>query len=189
MDAITAMRRRTSVRRFRPDPVGRDLIETVLDCAVRAPNHKLTEPWRFAVLTGQAKSRFAALRASYRRRKFGDPDGPEAVASAEKMRLETEEIPVVIAVACALSDDERRQEEDYAAAMMAVENLLIAAESLGLGTYVRTGGMMRDPELAAITKLDEGFRIVALVSLGYPAEPASPRRRRPAAELTRWLDR
>jgi nitroreductase len=188
MDAITAIRRRTSVRRFRPDPVDRGAIQTVLDCAVRAPNHKLTEPWRFAVLTGEAKRRFADLRARYRRRKFADPASAEATDSAEKMRAETEETPVVIVVACAVSRDEMRREEDYAATMMAVENLLIAAESLDLGTYIRTGGMMRDPELAAIIKLEEEFRIVAMVSLGYPAEPAAPRRRRPAAELTRWLD-
>jgi nitroreductase len=188
MDAITAIRRRTSVRRFRPDPVGRDLVEAVLDCAVRAPNHKLTEPWRFAVLTGRAKGRFAELRGRYRRERFADPTGPEATDSAEKMRAETEETPVVIVVACAISEDERRREEDYAATMMAVENLLIAAESLGLGTYLRSGGMMADPELAAITKLDTGFRVVALVSLGYPAEPVPPRRRRPATELTRWLE-
>lgn len=188
MDAITAMRRRTSVRRFRPDPVGRDVLETVLDCAIRAPNHKLTEPWRFAVLTGEAKRRFAEIRARHRRQRFAEPAGPEATESAEKMRAETEQTPAVIVVACAVSQDERRREEDYAAAMMAVENLLIAAQSLDLGTYLRTGGMMQDPELAAIIRLEEGFRVVAMVSLGYPAEPADPRRRRPAAELTRWLE-
>jgi nitroreductase len=188
MDAMTAMQRRTSVRRFRPDPVPREAVEAVLDCAVRAPNHKLTEPWRFAVLTGAAKSRFAEVRGRVRRVKFADPSSPEAIESADKMRAETEETPVVIVVMCAISRDEMRREEDYAATMMAVENLLIAAESLELGTYVRTGGMMRDPELAAIVKLEEDFRIVAMISLGYPAEPVQPRRRRPAAELTRWLN-
>ena len=57
MDAIDAIQRRTSVRRFRPEPVSRETIARLLDCAVRAPNHKLTEPWRCAVLTGAARSR------------------------------------------------------------------------------------------------------------------------------------
>jgi nitroreductase len=61
MDALEAIQRRTSVRRFRPDPVARDTIARLLECAVRAPNHKLTEPWRFAVLTGEARARFADL--------------------------------------------------------------------------------------------------------------------------------
>lgn len=188
MDAITAIRRRTSVRRFRPEPVPRDVIETLLDCAVRAPNHKLTEPWRFAVLTGSARDRFAVLRARHRLKRFGDPASDEARSSAEKMRLETEKTPAIVVISCAVNSDERTREEDYAAAMMATANLLIAAESLGLGTYLRTGSLMRDPELEAIVALEQGFRIVAMVSLGYPATEDPPRRRRPAPELTRWVD-
>lgn len=188
MDAITAIRRRTSVRRFRPDPVPRDIIETLLDCAVRAPNHKLTEPWRFAVLTGSARDWFAVLRARNRLKRFSDPDSDEARSSAEKMRVETEETPAIVVISCAVNSDERTREEDFAAAMMATANLLIAAESLGLGTYLRTGGLMRDPEVESIVGLEQGFRIVGMVSLGYPATEDPPRRRRPAAELTRWVD-
>jgi nitroreductase len=188
MDAITAIRRRTSVRRFRPDPVPRGVIETLLDCAVRAPNHKLTEPWRFAVLTGGARDRFAVLRARQRLKRFSDPDSDEARSSAEKMRVETEATPAIIVISCAVNSDERTREEDFAAAMMAITNLLIAAESQGLGTYLRTGALMRDPELEAIVALEQGFRIVGMVSLGYPASQDPPRRRRAAAELTRWVD-
>ena len=188
MDAITAIQRRTSVRRFRPDPVPRDVIERLLDCAVRAPNHKLTEPWRFAVLTGAARDRYAALRARQRLSRFTDPDSEEARSAAEKMRRETEETPAIVVVGCAVSPDERTREEDFAAAMMATANLLIAAESLGLGTYLRTGSIMRDPEVEALAGVERGFRIVGVVSLGYPAIEEPPRRRRPAGELTRWVE-
>jgi nitroreductase len=91
-------------------------------------------------------------------------------------------------VQCALSSDEQTREEDYAAAMMATANLIIAAQSLGLGTYLKTGGIMRDPGLAALVGLEDGFRIVGVVSLGYPEGQESPRRRRPAADITRWVD-
>ena len=73
--------------------------------------------------------------------------------------------------------------------MMATANLMIAAQSLGLGTYLKTGGIMRDPGVASLVGLEEGYRIVGVVSVGYPAAEESPRRRRPAAELTRWLER
>jgi len=88
----------------------------------------------------------------------------------------------------AVGADETVREEDFAAAMMGIENLMIAAESLGLGTYLRTGGIMRDPALADLVGLEEGFRIAGVVSIGYPAESEAPRRRRSAAELTRWVD-
>ena len=188
MDAIDAIQRRTSVRRFRPDPVPRETMTRLLDCAVRAPNHKLTEPWRFTVLTGTARERLADLRAAHRRKRYDDPASDEANAAADKMRRETAETPAFIVVQCALSPDEQTREEDYAAAMMATENLVIAAQSLGLGTYLKTGGIMRDPGLAALVGLEHGFRIVAVVSVGYPAGEESPRRRRPAAELTRWVE-
>jgi len=187
MDAIAAIHQRTSVRRFRPDPVSRETIERLLDCAVRAPNHKLTEPWRFAVLTGGGRDRLAELRARHRLKRFTDPSSAEALAGADKVRREALGTPVFVVVMCQVSEDEITREEDYAAAMMATANLMIAAESLGLGTYLRTGGLMRDRELTELVALAPGARVVAVVSLGYPEALDPPRRRRPAGGVTRWV--
>jgi nitroreductase len=71
--------------------------------------------------------------------------------------------------------------------MMATANLMTAAQSLGLGTYLKTGGVMRDLGLGELIGLPDGYRVVGVLSLGYPAETDPPRRRRPAGELTRWL--
>ena len=188
MDAITAINKRISVRRFRPDPVPREVVERLLECAVRAPNHKLTEPWRFAVLTGSACARYAEIRARHRLERYTDPSSPEALAGADKMRRESLETPLYIIIMAALSADEITREEDYAATMMAVANLMIAAESLGLGTYLKSGGVMRDPELIELVGVPEKYRIVGLVSLGYPGEAEPPRRRKPVAEVTRWIE-
>ncbi|MFL5470884.1 MAG: nitroreductase, partial [Gemmatimonadales bacterium] len=141
MDAIAAITSRTSVRRFLDRPVPRQLIQQLLDCAVRAPNHKLTEPWRFAVLTGDARDRFADIRARHRLKRWTDPTSPEALAGSEKVRREALETPAFIVVMTAISPDEITREEDYAATMMATANLMLAAESLGLGTYLKTGGI------------------------------------------------
>ena len=188
MDAITAINQRTSVRRFRSDPVARDVVERLLDCAVRAPNHKLTEPWRFTVLTSRAKDRLAEIRARHRLKRYSDPATPEALAAADKVRRESRETPVYIVAMAAVNPDEITREEDYAATMMAIANLMIAAESLGLGTYLKSGGVMRDPELMALAGVAPDFRVVGLISLGYPAERDPPRRRKPAAELTQWVE-
>jgi nitroreductase len=188
MDAIEAIQRRTSVRRFRPEPVPREVIQRLLDCAVRAPNHKLTEPWRFAVLVGEARAQFAEIRAQHRLKRFADPQSTEAITGADKVRRESLGTPAFVVVMCAVSGDDITREEDYAAAMMGIANLMTAAESLGLGTYLRTGGVMREPPLAKLVGLEEGFRVAGVVSLGYPAESESPRRRRPAAEVTRWVE-
>jgi nitroreductase len=189
MDAITAISGRTSVRRFRPDPVPRETIARLLDCAVRAPNHKLTEPWRFAVLTGGARDRFADIRARHRLKRFDDPSSPEARAAADKVRREAREAPVYIVAMAAVNPDEITREEDYAATMMAIANVMIAAYSLGLGTYLKTGGVMRDPALVELAGVPPTFRVVGIVSLGYPTEAEEPRRRKAAAELTRWVEK
>jgi nitroreductase len=188
MDAINAMVSRTSVRRFRPDPVPRNILERLLDCAVRAPNHKLTEPWRFAVLTGTARDQFADIRAGHRLKRFADPAAPEAQAAADKVRRESRDTPVYIVVMTAVSTDDITREEDYAAAMMAIANLMTAAQAFGLGTYLRTGGVMQDPALLRLAVVPEHFRVVGVLSVGYPAEEVIPRRRKPVGELTRWLE-
>lgn len=188
MNAIEAIQRRTSVRRFRSDPVSRATLEQLLECAVRAPNHKLSEPWRFAVLTGAARAAYAEIRAQHRLKRYTDPGSPEALAAADKVRREALGTPAFIVVMTVVSPDEITREEDYAAVMMATQNLIIAAESVGLGTYLRTGGIMRDPGLVELAGVAEGQRVVGILSLGYPSEAEAPRRRRPAAELTRWVD-
>jgi nitroreductase len=188
MDAIDAIQRRTSVRRYRSDPVPRETVERLLECAVRAPNHKLTEPWRFAVLTGDGRARYAEIRAAHRLKRWSDPRSAEAQAGAEKVRREALETPVFIVVMVAEDTDAIRREEDYAAAMMAIENIMVAAVALGLGTYLRTGGITREPALAELAGLPDGYRIAGILSLGYPAEAEPGRRRQAAAGLTRWVE-
>jgi nitroreductase len=188
MDAIDAIQRRTSVRHYRAEPVPRETVELLLECAVRAPNHKLTEPWRFAVLTGEAKARLAEIKARHRLKRYEDPSSPEARSGMDKVRRETLEAPAVIVLMSRVHDDELTRQEDYAAVMMATANLMIAAQSLGLGTYLKTGGVMVDPALGDLVGLPDGYRIVGVLSLGYPAEAEPPRRRRPAGDLTQWLE-
>ncbi len=188
MDAIEAIQRRTSVRRFLPDPVPRETIELLLDSAVRAPNHRLTEPWRFAVLTGEGRNGFADIRAAHRALRYDDPATAEARSGIEKVRRDILDTPVIIVIMARVSPDEVTREEDFAAVMMATANIMVAAQSLGLGTYLKTGGMMHESALGELVGLPEGYRVVGMLSLGYPAEVETPKRRRPARELTTWLE-
>jgi nitroreductase len=188
MDAYDAIMRRVSTRAFEPRPVPREVLVRVLDAAVRAPNHKLTEPWRFAVLTGASRDRYADLRRAHRAGRFADPAAPEAARAIEKTWREAAATPAVVVVICAVSEDAVRRDEDLAAAWMAVENLLIAATAEGLGTYVRTGGILADPDLHALVMAPEDARPIAVVSVGYRVTEEPPRRRTSALEKTVWLD-
>src|SRR5688500_7632569 len=98
------------------------------------------------------------------------------------------ESPAIVVVMARTSEDEITREEDYAAVMMATANFMTAAQSLGLGTYLKTGGVMRDPGLAELVDLPAGYRVAGVLSVGYPAEAETPRRRRAAGDLTTWLE-
>ena len=189
MDTNDAIAQRTSTRAFRPDPVPRYAIERLLAAAVRAPNHKLTEPWRFAVLSGESRRRFAEIRRVHRAKRFPDPNAPEAAKAIDKTYQGALATPAFVVVMCAVSEDPVRHEEDYGAVMMAIENLLVAAAADGIGTYLRTGGMMEHPEAKALAGVPDGYRIVGIISLGYLASAPEPtHRKKPLAELVRWMD-
>lgn len=188
MDVLQAIHSRGSVKAFKPDPLDRNLIEQLLDAAVRAPNHKMTEPWRFYVLTGDSKRRFAELRRDRRAQRFEDPEAPEARKALEKAYDSVIDTPAVIAVATLVADDPVRREEDFAATCCAIQNMLLAAMSLGLGTYLRTGSLLEDPRLRELLGAGEGERVIATIYVGYPKEEPRLKPRAPAAEKTRWLD-
>ena len=189
MDTFDAIARRASVKTFKPDPLPRHVIERLISAAVRAPNHKLTEPWRFVVVTGKAKQRYAEIRRAHRARKFEQPDSPEARAAMDKTYQEHVRTPAFLFVLTEVSDDAVRREEDYGATMMAIENLLVAAAADGIGTFLRTGGIMTHPDVVELIGVPPGVRIVGVISLGYLAQPPEPSpRRKPATDVVRWLD-
>lgn len=188
MDTLEAIRSRTSVKAFRPDPVERSVVEKLLDAAVRAPNHRLTEPWGFYVLTGESKRRFAELRREDRAARFEHPEAPEVQRALEKAYEGVLGTPVLIAVTTLVADDPVQREEDYAATFCAIQNILLAAVSLGLGTYLRTGSILSDPGLAELLGLPEDHRVAGIIYLGQPAGEAKHRPRTPAADKTRWLE-
>ena len=185
-DIFELLRTRRSVKAFRPDPIPRETIERLLDAAVWAPNHKLTEPWRFYVMGPETKARYAEIRRRVREERLPDPASPAARATLDATVRETLETPALLAVSCAVSDDPVRRDEDYAATAMAVQNLLLAAWSLGIGTYLRTGPAVERAETRALLGVPDDHRIFGIVSLGFPAELPT-KRRTPAEEKTVWL--
>lgn len=184
MSAPEAITGRRSVGRVQPDPIPRELVAELLEAAVRAPNHHLTEPWRFVVLAGDARGAVgeAHARAVARLR----PGLPEAGLAKEAARL----LRAPVVVACVVrpsADDPIAAREDRDAVAAAVQNLLLAAHGRGLGGMWRTGAMVDEPEVREALGLEPGDAVVAFVYLGRPgAEEPPPTARRPVAEVTDW---
>jgi nitroreductase len=186
MSVLSAIRSRRSVVKMKPDPVPRELITELLDAAVWAPNHRMTEPWQFFVLEGETKSRFAALRRDFRRVQMPNPDAPEVKPALEKIYRDALETPAIIVVTSALATDPEMREEDVWASYGAAYAFMLGAWSRGLGTYFRTGAFRDYPPLRQLLNLREDRRIIGVIYAGYPAD-IPQRRRTPAAEKTVWL--
>ena len=186
MTVLEAIKTRRSVPRLRPDPVPREVIEQMLEAAVWAPNHRLTEPWRFCVLQGEGKQRFAEIRRQFRASTFPNPQAPEAVRALDKLYADTLATPAIIVPTVHLPDDEEIRDENIAATFMAIQNMMLVATDLGVGTYMRTGPLRDHPAFRALLGLEDDRRILAMIHVGYPVE-VPQKRRTPAGERTVWL--
>jgi nitroreductase len=194
LDGVLAlMRERRSAARVRPDEPPREAIETLLQAATWAPNHYRTAPWRFTVLTGDARGTFGDVLAASMERRMNQattPPSPEERAAAlAKERNKPLRAPVIIAVACLPSTAEKVDEiEEISAVAAGVQNMLLAAEALGLGAMWRTGAPARDPEAKRALGFPETSRIIAFVYVGYPDLTSQHERERDPAPYTTWLD-
>jgi len=185
MDVLEAISTRRSIKQFTDRPVGRDEIKVLLEAAVQAPNHRMTQPWRFRVLGPEARRAYGGVLGMRKAKRVEDPEAARAVV--EKVSATEAAVPVTIAVSTTLDENPEIREEDYASAMMAVQNLCLAARGMGLGTHIKSGAVMDDPRSREALGIPEGERIVATVHLGEPAAVPDMKPRRSAAEVTTWL--
>ncbi len=188
MEVTRAIQSRRSVGRVKQDPVPRELVEKVLESAVHAPNHKITEPWRFHVFTGKGRGELARARAELARI-LAETEGEDEELAAGRISRERKKAfraPVVIAVISRGGRDEVETLENYAACAAAVQNMQLTAHALGLATIWRTGVQAYHPYIRDFFGLEDGDRIVAYLYLGYPDMGERPRRREPASSKTVW---
>lgn len=185
MNTLDLLGGRRSIREFTAREPSRAEIETLLDFAVTAPNHRLTQPWRFYVLGPGSRRSFGLVLGGRKARKLDDP------AAAEQLRQRVADehaaLPLMIAVAVTQSENPEIREEDYAAGMMAVQNISLAAVALGMGTHIKTGAVMDDPAARSAIGVTDGERVIAILNVGEPAFIPPAKARRLASEVTTWV--
>ncbi|MCD6014459.1 MAG: hypothetical protein K0R88_543 [Solirubrobacterales bacterium] len=169
MEVEQAIRGRRTHKAYGSERVDRETLGEILDLARWAPNHHLTNPWRFRVIGPVALERLK--RAA----------GPEAAAKLDRA-------PTLVVCSCVLGGDEIQDEEDLHATAIAAYIVLLAAHARGLVGYWRTPGVLRTEEGRAAVGLGPDERFVALIHLGHPVQERTAPEREPAENVTQYLD-
>jgi coenzyme F420-0:L-glutamate ligase / coenzyme F420-1:gamma-L-glutamate ligase len=199
-DIGEVLRERRSIRRYLDRPIPHEVLENLLQAAIYAPSAHNTQPWRFAVLAEQAgKERLArSMGDRLRADRTRDGDRPEAITQdVARSFARITAAPVVVVICLTIEDldsypDARRSTAEHQMAVqgvgMAMQNMQIAATAAGLGAAVMCAPLFCPDTVRAACDLPAAWEPQALITIGYPANAGKPFRRRPMAEIVRYLD-
>jgi len=164
--AELAAARRTH-KAFGAEPLARETLLELFELARLAPNHHLTQPWRFRVLGPETLARLK------------DAAGP---SEAEKL----DRAPTLVVVSAALSGELIQDEEDVCATASAITLILLDATERGLASYWRTPGILRTARGREAVGMPHGERVLGLIHLGPPAREPAPRERGPVDQYVEF---
>jgi nitroreductase len=164
-----AVRTRRTHKVYGREPVDRETLEGLLELARWAPNHHLTNPWRFRVLGPRTLARLK------------EAAGPEAAAKLDRA-------PTLVVVSVVQSGDPVQDREDLCAAACAAYIVLLAAHGRGLAGYWRTPEVLRTEAGRAAVGMEEGESFVGLLHLGPRRQEREPPERLPHYDYATWLD-
>jgi nitroreductase len=163
-----AIRTRRTHKVYGAEPVPREQLEELFELARWAPNHNLTNPWRFRVLGPRSLARLKHAA------------GSEAAAKLDRA-------PTLVVASQVRSDDPLQDEEDLCAVAASIAILLLAAHARGLAAYWRTPAVLRTDAGRAAAGIPDTERTLGLIHLGPPRQHKQPPDRLPPADYVTFL--
>ncbi len=196
---MSAVFARRMIRRYTAQPVARAEIELLIEAATQAPSPHNRQPWRFAVLTGEARTRLAqAMGEQLRADLARDGLSTEAIErDATRSQLRIMGAPAGILMCLSMRDMDvypdaaRALAERWMAGQAvacATQNLLLAASAAGLGACWMCAPLFCPVIVSKTLDLPADWEPQALITLGHPADAGRERPRRPVSDLSLWLD-
>src|SRR5436305_15044854 len=172
MELDDAIRTRRNHKAYRQEPVERATLDELFELARWAPNHNLTNPWRFRVLGPKARERLKAAA--------------EAIETGSGAKLDR--APTLVAASVALGGDPVQDREDLLAGGVAAYIVLLAAHDRGLAGYWRTPAVLRDPRGRQALDIGDSEEVLGLLHLGYAIQSQPAPERAPTASVVQYLD-
>jgi len=173
MNALDALQQRNATGILSDPAPTKEQLNELMRAALRAPDHGALRPWRFLTIEGEARQKFSDCLSDIKSQE-GAPQ--RDVNKAKKMALRA---PMIIVTIASLKESEKIPdvEQDWSAAA-ATQNILVAAEALGLGAIWRTGWPAFHPDVAKALGLSEKEKVIGYLYIGQP-----PEKRKPIEEL------
>lgn len=197
MNLIEVVKKRRSIRRFKPDPVPEGAIKQILEAARLAPSGVNIQPWRFMVVKDPRRRARLAEEAAFQQQSVAE--APVVIVCCADLRsylqvsIRAQELLAAEAISSEFVEvyfkNRGPVSPDLAThipaatinTVIAIEHMVLMATSLGLGTcWVQ---FIRPERVSEICELDEEIIVVALLPVGYPAQDPPPRPRLSLAEI------
>jgi nitroreductase len=169
MQVEEAIRTRRTHKAYTTEPLDRATLDELFELARWAPNHNLTNPWRFRVVGPGTLERLK------------EAAGPESAPKLDRAPT------LVVASATQIGDDPVRDQEDLCATAAAVYIVLLAAHGRGLAGYWRTPEVLRTESGREAIGVPADERILGLIYLGHPCQDKQPPARQPSGEYVTYL--
>lgn len=184
VDVLKAIKTRRSFGLVKDEKIDREIIEQILEAGTWAPCHYRTEPWRFFVLEGEGRKKLGEVLEQ-----IAKNNGEEDEIKLEKTRAKPLRAPLIITVAVEPSDHPKALHlEEIGAVYAAIQNMLLAAHSLGLASIWRTGKPTYDPLMKQFFGLSEDGEVLGFLYFGYPKRDMPDGKRKSFEDVTKWIN-
>ena len=201
MDVFEAISTRVSVRRFKPDPIPRGVVERILEAGVRAPTAGGGQQWFFIVVEDPSVRRGLRELLIKAHMRYAESVVREGIPEDVKERwfkamLEGREYDAPLYVAAYVDLRRRQYRDEYLelerlwavqSLAAAIENMILAAWGEGVGSVWLGVPLLMREEFDKLLNPPEGCELQAVIAFGYPERVPKPRPRKPLSEVVRWV--
>jgi nitroreductase len=187
VDQLIRQRRSVFPKDYTGERVHDDIINQMLENANWAPTHKLTEPWRFVVFTGDGLKQLAAFQSECYKR-VTTVDGTFREDRYQSLQTKPMESSHIIAVGMKRDEAKRLPAwEELGAVFCAIQNMYLTATAYGVGCYLSTGGITNFEEAKPFFGLAPDDKLCGFLNVGIPKGKIVDGRRRPVTEKVKWV--
>jgi nitroreductase len=187
IDHLIRQRRSVFPKDYTGETVSDEIINQLLENANWAPTHKLTEPWRFVVFTGEGLKKLAAFQSECYK-SVTVADGTFSEAKYANLQTKPMESSHIIAIGMKRDDANRLPEwEELGAVFCAVQNMYLTATAYGVGCYLSTGGITNFQEAKSFFGLGAEDKLCGFLHVGITKGKVAEGRRRPVSEKVKWV--